>query len=48
MYEKEAKVHMDIPDIVVQNLYNIDNEFDYLVNNYRLYLYQPILEIVFL
>jgi hypothetical protein len=47
MYEIEAKVHMDNRDSVVQNLYNIDIEFDYLVNNYLEYLYQLVREISF-
>jgi hypothetical protein len=47
MYEKEAKDHMDNHDIVEMNLHNIDIEHDYLVNNYLVYLYQLILEIVF-
>jgi hypothetical protein len=32
---------------VAQNLYNIDIEFDYLVNNYLEYLYQLVREISF-
>jgi hypothetical protein len=47
MYEIEAKVHMDNHESVVQNLYNIDIEFDYLVNNYLEYLYQLVREISF-